>query len=114
MTVVMKIDLVGPKRRGLALGFNESAGYLGVATAAFITGLLAASIAPRTWSGSGGAVIASVGLVASAVFVRDTQAHVDRRAARTGAALTRSRSVRRSRSSPTAILSCGRAPRPGS
>ena len=38
MTVVMKIDLVGPKRRGLALGFNESAGYLGVATAAFITG----------------------------------------------------------------------------
>ena len=62
MTVVMKIDLVGPKRRGLALGFNESAGYLGVATAAFLTGLLAASIAPRTLVWVGGAVIALVGL----------------------------------------------------
>jgi MFS family permease len=37
MTVLMKIDLVGPKRRGLALGLNESAGYLGVAAAAFAT-----------------------------------------------------------------------------
>ena len=47
MTVVMKIDLVGPTRRGLALGFNESAGYLGVAVAAFATGALAASASPR-------------------------------------------------------------------
>jgi MFS family permease len=38
MTVVMKIDLAGPRRRGLALGFNEAAGYLGVAAAAFATG----------------------------------------------------------------------------
>ena len=47
MTVNMKIDLVGPRRRGLALGLNESAGYLGVAAAAFATGALAASYAPR-------------------------------------------------------------------
>ena len=47
MTVVMKIDLVGPRRRGLALGLNEAAGYLGVAATAFVTGALAASFAPR-------------------------------------------------------------------
>jgi MFS family permease len=76
MTVVMKIDLVGPKRRGLALGLNESAGYLGVAAAAFLTGVLASSIAPRTLVWVGGAVIASAGLVASLLFVRDTHAYV--------------------------------------
>jgi MFS family permease len=47
MTVIMKIDLAGPARRGLALGLNEAAGYLGVAAAAFTTGVLAASYAPR-------------------------------------------------------------------
>ena len=54
MTVVMKIDLAGPRRRGLALGFNEAAGYLGVAATAFATGALAASYAPRTvvWVGA--------------------------------------------------------------
>ena len=45
MTVVMKIDLAGPSRRGLALGLNEAAGYLGVAAAAFATGALAATYA---------------------------------------------------------------------
>src|SRR5207302_8681353 len=45
MPVVMKIDLVGPKRRGLALGLNESAGYGGVALAAGLSGWLAASLA---------------------------------------------------------------------
>ena len=48
MTVLMKIDLVGPERRGLALGLNESAGYVGVALAAAASGALAASVAPRT------------------------------------------------------------------
>jgi MFS family permease len=76
MTVVMKIDLVGPARRGLALGLNESAGYLGVAVTAFATGALAATIAPRTVVWAGGAVIATVGLLASVLFVRDTGAHV--------------------------------------
>jgi MFS family permease len=76
MTVVMKIDLAGPARRGLALGLNEAAGYLGVAAAAFATGALAASYAPRTVVWVGAAVIATAGLALSVVFVRDTGAHV--------------------------------------
>ena len=76
MTVVMKIDLAGPARRGLALGLNEAAGYLGVATSAFITGALAASYAPRTIVWIGAAAIASLGLIVSVAFVRDTAAHV--------------------------------------
>jgi MFS family permease len=77
MTVLMKIDLVGPSRRGLALGLNESAGYLGLAAAAFITGALASSVAPRTLVWSGAAAIAAAGLVITFLFVRDTGAHVD-------------------------------------
>jgi MFS family permease len=76
MTVVMKIDLAGPARRGLALGLNESAGYLGVAAAAFVTGALAASIAPRTLVWVGAAGISAVGLLLSLAFVRDTGGHV--------------------------------------
>ncbi len=76
MTVVMKIDLVGPKRRGLALGVNESAGYLGVAVAAFATGALAASIAPRTVVWVGAAVVAGLGTFLALAFVRDTGGHV--------------------------------------
>jgi MFS family permease len=76
MTVVMKIDLAGPARRGLALGLNESAGYLGVAAAAFVTGALAASVAPRTLVWVGAAGISAAGLLASLAFVRDTGGHV--------------------------------------
>lgn len=76
MTVVMKIDLAGPARRGLALGLNESAGYLGVAGAAFATGVLAASVAPRTLVWAGAAGISVAGLLATLLFVRDTGAHV--------------------------------------
>jgi MFS family permease len=76
MTVLMKIDLVGPRRRGLALGLNESAGYLGVAAAAFATGALAATIAPRTLVWAGAALVACAGLLLTLVFVRDTGAHV--------------------------------------
>jgi MFS family permease len=76
MTVVMKIDLVGPRRRGLALGLNESAGYLGVAAAALATGALAAQFAPRTVVWVGAAGIAVAGLLISALFVRDTGVHV--------------------------------------
>jgi MFS family permease len=76
MTVVMKIDLAGPRRRGLALGLNEAAGYLGVAATAFVSGALAASYAPRMviWVGAG--VIVAVGLLLSIFAVRDTGAHV--------------------------------------
>jgi MFS family permease len=76
MTVVMKIDLAGPRRRGLALGLNEAAGYLGVAATAFLTGALAASYAPRTVIWVGGAVIVAVGLLVSLLAVRDTGRHV--------------------------------------
>jgi MFS family permease len=76
MTVNMKIDLAGPARRGLALGLNEAAGYLGVAAAAFTTGVLAASYAPRTVVWVGAAIIALAGTVLSVLFVRDTGAHV--------------------------------------
>ena len=76
MTVNMKIDLAGPARRGLALGLNEAAGYLGVAAAAFTTGVLAASYAPRTVVWVGAAIIALAGTLMSVLFVRDTGAHV--------------------------------------
>ncbi len=76
MTVVMKIDLVGPRRRGLALGLNESAGYGGMAVAAALTGFLASELAARDVVAIGGAVIAVAALLVSALFVRDTAPHV--------------------------------------
>jgi len=76
MTVVMKIDLAGPRSRGLALGLNEAAGYLGVAAAAFATGALAASFAPRAVIWVGAALIVVAGLLLSVLAVRDTGAHV--------------------------------------
>jgi MFS family permease len=76
MTVVMKIDLVGPRRRGLALGLNEAAGYGGVALAAGLSGWLAAEFAARDVLVVAGAAIAVTALVLSVVFVRDTADHV--------------------------------------
>jgi MFS family permease len=76
MTVVMKIDLVGPRRRGLALGLNEAAGYGGVALAAGLTGWLAAEFAARDVLVVVGAVIAVAAFLISVLFVRDTAAHV--------------------------------------
>jgi len=95
MTVNMKIDLAGPARRGLALGLNEAAGYLGVAAAAFTTGVLAASYAPRTVVWVGAAIIASAGTVLSVLFVRDTGAHValEQRGVRPGIAYEQHRQL---------------------
>jgi MFS family permease len=76
MTVVMKIDLVGPRRRGLALGLNEAAGYGGVAVAAAASGWLASTLAPRDVLVVGGAVIAIAALALSVLFARDTAGHV--------------------------------------
>jgi MFS family permease len=90
MTVVMKIDLVGPRRRGLALGLNESAGYLGVAATALATGALAATYAPRTLVWVGAAVIAGLGTLISLLFVHDTGAHVDEEQRRQGTAVASS------------------------
>jgi MFS family permease len=76
MTVVMKIDLVGPRRRGLALGLNEAAGYGGVAFAAAASGWLASRYAAHDVLVVAGAVIALLALVVSVLFVRDTASHV--------------------------------------
>jgi MFS family permease len=76
MTVSMKIDLVGPERRGLALGLNESAGYMGVAVAAMLSGWLAADFVARDVLVVGGAVVAVSALVLSLIFVRDTAPQV--------------------------------------
>ncbi|HET8674099.1 MAG TPA: MFS transporter, partial [Thermoleophilaceae bacterium] len=77
MTVVMKIDLVGPKRRGLALGLNEAAGYGGVAIAAALSGALASQFAPRDVLVVAAAAIAVSAFLVSLRFVRDTAAHVE-------------------------------------
>jgi MFS family permease len=76
MTVVMKIDLVGPLRRGLALGLNEAAGYGGVAIAAAVSGWVASTLAPRDVLVVASAIIAATALVLSVLFARDTAGHV--------------------------------------
>jgi MFS family permease len=76
MTVVMKIDLVGPRRRGFALGLNEAAGYGGVAIAAAVSGWVASLLAPRDFLVAASAVAAVSALLLSLLFVRDTAGHV--------------------------------------
>ncbi len=76
MTVVMKIDLVGPRRRGFALGLNEAAGYGGVAAAAALSGWLAAEFVARDVLVVLGFAVAAAALLISALFVRDTAGHV--------------------------------------
>ena len=94
MTVVMKIDLVGPERRGLALGLNEAAGYVGLAASAALTGWLAAEYAARDILVAGGAAIAVIALVVSIVFVRDTAVHVALEQARHGRSTDRAPALR--------------------
>jgi MFS family permease len=74
MTVNMKVDLIGPARRGFALGINETAGYLGVAVTALATGYLAAGYGLRPAPELLGAGYAAAGLALSALAVRDTSA----------------------------------------
>ena len=76
MTVIMKVDLVGPKSRGLAVGLNEFAGYLAVGVTAFLTGYLASQYGLRPvpiYLGIGYAVL---GGLLSIMLVRDTRDHV--------------------------------------
>jgi len=75
-TVIMKIDLVGPVRRGLAMGLNEFAGYIAVAAAAFATGWIAARTALRPDPFYPGIVFVIVGLLLSTLVVRETSSHV--------------------------------------
>jgi MFS family permease len=74
-TVIMKIDLVGAARRGLAMGLNEAAGYGAVALAAAGSGYLAAAYGLRPWPFVPGIVFALAGLLLSALFVRESHDH---------------------------------------
>lgn len=74
-TVLMKIDLVGPSRRGLALGLNEASGYVAVALAAFATGQIAQTAGLRPAPFFLGLVIAGLGLGVSTLFVRETRGY---------------------------------------
>ena len=74
-TVIMKIDLVGPERRGLAMGLNEFAGYLAVALSALATGHLAATYGLRPQPFFLGVAFALIGLGLSAILVRETHGH---------------------------------------
>lgn len=76
MTVNMKIDLVGPTGRGLAMGFNEAAGYMAVGGTALATGYLAAAYGLRPVPELIGVIYAAAGLALSALVVRDTAPHV--------------------------------------
>lgn len=75
-TVIMKIDLVGPERRGLAMGLNEASGYLAVSAAAFVSGYLAGSLGLRETLFWMGETIAVAGLLLSVIFVRESLHHV--------------------------------------
>jgi MFS family permease len=75
-TVVMKMDLVGDKDRGLAMGLNEFAGYLAVGGMAFLTGYLAAHYGPRPVPFQVGIGIAVIGLLLTLLWVKDTVHHV--------------------------------------
>ena len=80
-TVIMKIDLVGPARRGFAMGLNEFAGYLAVALSAWATGEIASRFGLRPEPFYLGVVFAALGLALSQLFVRDTMPHVRHEAA---------------------------------
>ncbi|MBS0001148.1 MAG: MFS transporter [Cyclobacteriaceae bacterium] len=75
-TVVMKIDLVGEKNRGLAMGLNESAGYLAVGVVAFFTGLIASEYGLRPYPFYLGIAFVIAGLLGSWLLVKDTVHHV--------------------------------------
>ncbi|MCX2740858.1 MFS transporter [Pontibacter anaerobius] len=75
-TVVMKIDLVGEKQRGFAMGLNEFAGYLAVAVVAFLTGWIAGEYGIRPYPFYLGIGLVFFGLIGSWFWVKDTRHHV--------------------------------------
>lgn len=76
MTVIMKVDLVGPKGRGMAVGLNEFAGYFAVGVTAFLTGYLAGQYGLRPVPIYLGVAYALLGTILSIALVRDTRDHV--------------------------------------
>ena len=83
-TVIMKIDLVGPRQRGLAMGFNEAAGYLAVALTALSAGFLAARFGLRPAPFLLGLSYALIAVGLTAVFVRETRGHAELEASHHG------------------------------
>jgi MFS family permease len=83
-TVIMKIDLVGPRQRGLAMGLNEFAGYVAVAVSALATGWLAARYGIRPQPFYLGVAFVVIGLALSALLVRETRHHVAHESALVG------------------------------
>ena len=84
-TVIMKIDLVGPRNRGLAMGLNEAAGYGAVALAAMATGFIAARTGLRPEPFFVGVACAGLGLGISTLWVRETRGHAVLEEEETGA-----------------------------
>jgi MFS family permease len=77
-TVLMKIDLVGGKKRGFAMGLNEFAGYVAVAITAFFTGWIASHYGLRPYPFYIGIGLVAVGIFTSAFLVRDTRSHMNK------------------------------------
>ena len=75
-TVVMKIDLVGPKNRGFAMGLNEFSGYFAVGVVAFATGLVANAYGVNPYPFYIGIALSLAGLLITVIWVRDTRGHV--------------------------------------
>ena len=115
-TVIMKIDLVGPERRGFAMGFNEAAGYGAVALTALATGYIAEHAGLRPEPFYLGLAFAGLGLGLSTLFVRETRGHADHEAATHVArhdgdndALTHRRGVPAHQLPEKALSSCSQA-----
>ena len=113
-TVIMKIDLVGPERRGLAMGLNEFAGYLAIGITAFATGVIAEQAGLRPEPFYLGIAFSAVGLALSVLFVRDTLSHMQWESAQRGGRakppVPSRRAVFREASwHNPALMSCGQA-----
>jgi MFS family permease len=76
-TVVMKIDLVGEKQRGFAMGLNEFAGYIALAIVAFLTGWIASEYGLRPYPFYIGIALSLAGFFSSWLFVKDTKQHIE-------------------------------------
>jgi MFS family permease len=102
-TVVMKIDLVGPARRGLAMGLNEFAGYLAVALSALASGEIASRMGLRPEPFYLGIVFAVCGLALTLLFVRDTLGHGQHEAALRDTVLVGARAFDNSTATPPTL-----------
>jgi len=110
-TVIMKIDLVGPARRGLAMGFNEAAGYGAVALTALATGFIAENAGLRPEPFYLGIAFAALGLGLSTLFVRETRGHAQHEAEQhtSNETLSTREVLRRTSFTDKALSSCSQA-----